>query len=59
MEEKLFFVLKSAIRDFVKTAHNGGWEERKIKKVIRHMMRDALKKYTDQEVKELASSPPQ
>jgi hypothetical protein len=45
MNEKLFLILKGAIRDFVRATRDAGWEERKTKKVIRHMTRDTLKKY--------------
>jgi len=45
MDEKLFLALKGTIRDFVRATRDDGWEERKIKKVIRHMARDTLKEY--------------
>ncbi len=45
MNERLFLALKRAIGDFVRTTRDDGWEERKIKKVIRHMARDTLKEY--------------
>ena len=45
MNERLFLALKVAIRDFVKTTQEDGWEAREIKKVIRHMARDTLKEY--------------
>lgn len=45
MNERLFLALKRAIRAFVKATRDAGWEERKTKKVIRHMTRDTLKEY--------------